>query len=151
MIERFERFTYGIFAVSRYWHKITSVEMERYKLKGTHCVYLLAMSHYPEGITAPQLCEICGRDKSDVSRMMGILEKKGLVTKEGVHQKLYGGVFRLTEQGEEAALHVQKRASLAVKLAGQDLTKEQRDAFYEALDSIVSNLRVLSKEGLPQK
>lgn len=150
MIERFERFTYGIFAVSRYWHKITTDEMEKYKLKGPHCVYLLAMSHYPAGVTAPQLCELCGKDKSDVSRMMGILEKKGMVVKEGVHQKRYGGVFKLTELGKEAALHVQKRASLAVELAGKDLSEAQRAAFYEALASIVSNLQTLSEEGLPQ-
>ena len=150
MFERFERFTYGIFALSRYWHKITADEMRKYKLKGPHCVYLLAMSHEPAGVTAPQLCELCGKDKSDDSRMMGILEKKGMVVKEGIYQKQYGGVFKLTEQGKEAALHVQKRASLAVELAGKDLTEAQRTAFYEALSSIAANLKKISEEGLPR-
>lgn len=151
MVERFERFSFAISEVSRYWHKLTAEEMEKYGLKGTHSVYLITMYRYPEGITAPQLCELCGKDKSDVSRMMSIMEKKGLVKKEGIHQKLYGGVFKLTDEGLAAAEHVRKRAGLAVELAGKDLTDEKRAVFYEALESIASNLRDLSKEGLPEQ
>ena len=150
MIDRFERFSFAISEISRYWHKLTSEEMEKYGLKGTHSVYLLTMFRFPEGITAPKLCELCGKDKSDVSRMMSIMEKKGLVKKEGIHQNLYRGVLKLTEAGKEAAEHVRKRASLAVELAGKDLTDEKREIFYGVLESIVLNLRVLSKEGIPQ-
>lgn len=151
MVERFERFSLAISEISRYWHKLTTDEMERYGLKGTHSVYLLTMARFPDGITAPQICELCGKDKSDVSRMMSIMEKKGLVTKEGIHQNLYRGVFKLTEEGRMAALHVRERASLAVELAGKDLTDENRNIFYESLESIVFNLRELSKAGLPDK
>ncbi|MGN0334988.1 MAG: MarR family winged helix-turn-helix transcriptional regulator [Lachnospiraceae bacterium] len=150
MVDRFERFSFAISEISRYWHKITSDEMEKYGLKGSHSVYLAAMYRYPEGITAPQLCTLCGKDKSDVSRMMSMMEKKGLVTKEGVHQKLYGGVFKLTHEGRAAARHVCQRASLAVEIAGRDLTDEKRTVFYEALELIASRLREISKEGLPE-
>ena len=150
MIDRFERFSFAISEISRYWHKLTSEEMEKYGLKGTHSVYLLTMFRFPDGITAPRLCELCGKDKSDVSRMMSIMEKKGLVKKEGIHQNLYRGVLKLTEAGKQAAEHVRKRASLAVELAGKDLTDEKREIFYDALESIVLNLRLLSKEGIPQ-
>lgn len=151
MIDRFERFSLTIFEICRYWHKLTSEEMEKYGLKGPHSVYLLTMFRYPDGITAPQICEICGKDKSDVSRTMSLMEQKGLVTKEGIHPSLYRGVFKLTEAGKEAAYHVRERASLAVELAGRDLTDEKRAIFYEALESITSNLRSLSKDGLPQQ
>jgi DNA-binding MarR family transcriptional regulator len=150
MIDRFERFSFAISEISRYWHKLTSEEMEKYGLKGTHSVYLLTMFRFPDGITAPRLCELCGKDKSDVSRMMSIMEKKGLVKKEGIHQNLYRGVLKLTEAGKQAAEHVRKRAILAVELAGKDLTDEKREIFYDALESIVLNLRLLSKEGIPQ-
>ena len=149
MIERFERFSYAISEISRYWHKITSDEMERYGLRGAHSIYLLTMYRYPEGITAPQLCELCGKDKSDVSRMMSIMEQKGLVRKEGIHQNLYRGAFKLTEDGKTAAEFVRNRARLAVEIAGKDLTPENRAVFYEALESIVDNLRTMSKDGLP--
>ena len=74
-MERFERFSFAISEISRYWHKLTAEEMEKYGLKGTHSVYLLTMYRYPDGITATQLCELCSKDKSDVSRMMSIMEQ----------------------------------------------------------------------------
>lgn len=149
MTDRFERFSFALSEISRYWHKLTTDEMEKHGLKGTHSVYLMAMSRYPEGITAPKLCELCGKDKSDVSRMMSIMEKKGLVTKEGIHQNCYRGVFKLTETGREAADFVKKRANLAVSIAGKDLTDESRTVFYEAMESIAANLKELCEAGLP--
>lgn len=151
MVERFERFSLAISEISRHWHKLTAEEMEKYGLKGTHSVYLLTMARFPDGITAPQICELCGKDKSDVSRMMSIMEKKGLVTKEGIHQNLYGGVFKLTDEGKDAAEQVKKRASLAVEFAGKDLTDESRKVFYNALESIAANLREISRVGLPKQ
>ena len=93
MIDRFERFSVAISELSRYWHKITTAEMEKYGLKGAHSIYLTTMARFPEGITAARLCELCRKDKSDVSRMMGIMEKNGLVVKEGGYQNRYNGVF----------------------------------------------------------
>lgn len=150
-MERFERFSFAIAEISRYWHKLTAEEMEKYGLKGAHSVYLLAMYRYPDGITATQLCELCSKDKSDVSRMMSIMEKKGLVIKEGIHQNLYRGVFKLTKVGKKAAEQVKIRASLAVEIAGRDLNDETRTVFYQALESIVLNLRELSEKGLPDR
>ena len=59
MIDRFERFSVMISEISRYWHKITTTEMEKYGLKGAHSIYLTTMARFPEGITAAQLCELC--------------------------------------------------------------------------------------------
>lgn len=150
MVNRFERFSLLLFEILRYWHKLTAEEMKKYGLKGAHSIYLLTMLRYPDGITATQICEYCVKDKADVSRMMTLLEKKGLVKKEGIHQNLYKGVFKLTEEGRKAALFVSQRASLAVDIAGKDLTDEQRKVLYEALEQIASNLRKLNKEGLPE-
>lgn len=151
MVDRFERFSYAISEISKYWHKLSADEMENYDLRSTHSVYLLTMLKYPNGLTAPQLCELCGKDKSDVSRMMSMMETKGLVVKESVRQSRYNGVFRLTDAGTTAADHVRQRASLAVELAGKDLNDETRAIFYDALESIAANLRKLSSEGLPEK
>ncbi len=150
MVNRFERFSFAISEISKYWHKLTSDEMEKYDLKGNHSVYLLALARSDGGMTAPQLCEACGKDKSDVSRMMRIMEEKGLVRKEGEHQNRYGGLFSLTAEGEAAAEHVSSKASRAVEIAGKDLTEEQRVIFYHALESITANLRELSKDGIPE-
>ena len=100
MVDRFQRFLYYISEISRHWHKIAADEMEKHGLKGPHATYLICIYRHPDGITAPQISELCGKDKSDVSRTMALMEKKGIVTKEGVHQNLYRGVYKLTDAGK---------------------------------------------------
>ncbi len=117
MVERFARFSLAIFEISRCWHRLAAEEMAAYGLRGAHAIYLTAMYRCKDGVTGPRLCELCGRDKSDVSRTIAALQEKGFVTKEGVNQSLYRGILKLTEQGRAAAEQVCERAALAVELA----------------------------------
>ncbi|MBR2714743.1 MAG: winged helix-turn-helix transcriptional regulator [Ruminococcus sp.] len=149
MVDRFERFSFAIFEVSRYWHKLAADEMAKYSLKGPHATYLTTLYRYEEGITAPLLSELCGKDKADVSRMMSIMEKKGLVVKESVGKNLYRGLLKLTDEGKRAAEHVKERIDLAVELAGKGLSEEDRANFYDSLELIATNLKKLSEEGIP--
>lgn len=146
MVERFERFSYAIFEVSRCWHKIAAEEMEKYGLKGSHATYLTALYRFPQGITAAKLCELTGKDKADVSRMVAIMEKNGLVIKEG---SSYRALLKLTATGCEAAEHVRGRAGVAVENASRGLSDEHREIFYSALELIVTNLQNICEEGLP--
>ena len=114
MLERFETFSLAISEISKHWHKLTTDEMGKYGLKGPHSIYLLVMVKHEEGLTAPQICELCGKDKADVSRTMSIMEQKGLVTKEGANASLYRGLLKLTQEGKKAAQYVAERARLAV-------------------------------------
>lgn len=150
MLERFERFSCAISEISRCWRKLASEELAKYGLKSPHAIYLTTMYKYPEGITVPELCEVCGRDKSDASRMIAILEEKGLARKMVVDGSLYRGLWVLTEEGKTAARQVSLRASKAVELAGKDLTDETREVFYKALASIAENLTVLCRDGIPE-
>ena len=150
MIDRFERFSYAISEISRCWHKIAAEEMAHYGLKGSHATYLVTMYRFRDGVTATQLCELCGKDRADVSRMMSIMEKKGLVCRQSVHGSLYGARLKLTKEGSAAAAHVCRRADLAVEMAGSGISDAHRVIFYETLDTIVANLQTISKEGLPQ-
>lgn len=149
MVERFEKFSFSIFELTRLWHKLASDEMTKYGLKGPHATYLTTMYRFDDGITAPQLCELCGKDKADVSRMMSIMEKKGLVVKEAVGNNMYRGLLKLTDEGKIAAQHVRERVALAVDLAGKGLSDKDREIFYSSLEIISANLRKLSEEGLP--
>ena len=151
MIDRFERFSVAIAEISRAWHKLATEEMKKYGLRGSHAIYLTTLYSHEDGLTAPQLCELCGRDKADVSRMMTIMEEKGLVTKEGDNRNRYRGVLKLTEDGRRAAEFVQRRAGVAVEHAGGALTDAQRAVFYEALEHIAQNLNDLCKDGLPEE
>ena len=82
MVERFERFSLAISEISRCWHRIANEVMKQYGLKGAYSVYFTTMSRFPEGLTATQLVEICGRDKADVSRAMAAMEEKNLVCRK---------------------------------------------------------------------
>lgn len=146
MIERFEKFSMVISDINRYWHKIASDEMEQYGLKGPYAIYLAAMHRYPQGLPAVRLCELCNRNKADVSRAMADMEKKGLVRREG---SSYRALLILTEEGISAAKHVADRASKAVERGSKGLSDEHRAIFYETLDLIAANLKEISQEGLP--
>ena len=98
-----------------------------------------------------KLGELILRDKADVSRIIGQMEKKGLVRKEATGSNMYRARIKLTEEGKETALHVRERAALAVELAGAGLSEAERETFYYALERITANLQTLSKEGLPKK
>lgn len=149
MVNRFERFSLLIGEISRCWHKISTEEMEKYGLNCSHAVYLSTLYEYADGITAAKLSELCGKNKSDVSRMIHIMEKKGLVKKECVHKNFYRARLKLTEEGRQAAEYVRDRAKLAVEYAGESVSNEHREIFYQVLGQISKNLQQLSKEGLP--
>ena len=150
MLNRFARFSLAIAEIDRCWHKLAAEEMAKYDLNSPHAVYLNTLYQYPEGITAAKLGELCCKNKADVSRMVTILEKKGLVRKEAVGDNLYRAKLFLTDDGKLAAEHVQGRAALAVELAGSGMTDAERETFYRCLEQITANLQTLSKEGLPQ-
>lgn len=109
---------------------------------------MTTLRRYPEGLSSAQLGEICRRDKSDVSRAVSDLEKKGIVRREGASAGMYRARLVLTEAGQAISDVVCRKASLAVELGGNGLTDEQRTAFQDALDLIAENLTKISIEGL---
>lgn len=151
MLERFAKFSFSIAEIDRCWHKLAAEEMLKYDLNSPHAVYLSTLYEVgQDGITAAQLGELCGKNKADVSRMVAILENKGLVRKIAVGRNMYRAKLLLTEEGKQAARQVRDRAAVAVELAGSGLTQEERSTFYKALELITTNLQKLSREGLPQ-
>ena len=149
MLNRFARFSRAISEIDRCWHKLAAEEMAKYELNTPHAVYLTTLYNFEDGITAARLGKLCGKNKADVSRMVSILEQKGLVRKETVGGNLYRARLLLTDEGKQAAEHVQCRAALAVELAGEGMTEQEREIFYRCLEKIAANLQILSKDGLP--
>lgn len=145
MIDRFEKFSFALSELSRYWHKIAADEMVEYGLKGPYAVYFTTLYRYPEGLTAAKLGELCSRDKADVSRAVAVLEKKELIVKEGTH---YRACLKLSEEGRALAKQVIGKAEAAVTHGGMGLSETERAIFYTALEKIASNLQKLSEKGL---
>ena len=152
MLNRFSKFSFSISEIDRCWHKLAAEEMAKYELNSAHAVYLNALYNADQdGITAAQLGELCGKNKADVSRMVAIMENKGLVKKVATGTNMYRAKLMLTDEGRKAAEHVRERAALAVELAGSGLSAEEREIFYKVLEQITVNLQKLSKEGLPNQ
>lgn len=144
MIDRFEKFSYFISEISHHWHKISADVMNEYGLKGPYSVYFTALYQYPDGVTATKLCEICSRDKADVSRATALMEQKNLLVKEG---SSYRALLKLTKAGRIVAEQIKRRAESAVEYGGNGLTDEQRENFYYALEIVCNNLHELSQNG----
>lgn len=148
MIDRFERFSFSIFEISRFWHKIAGEVMDEYGLKGPCAIYLSVLYRNSQGLTAARLAELCGRDKADVSRSVAAMEEKGLLIREN---KPYRAQLYLTEKGKEAAGAVCRRVTVAVEHAGKGYTVAQRKVFYQVLETVTQNLSELCKDGIPEK
>ena len=150
MIDRFEQFVSYISAIHRDVQKIERDEMVKYGLKGAYAQYLVAMHRYPDGITAAELCDVCGKDKAAVSRALSEMEGRGLIVKHCNHDNQYRAQLRLTEAGMDAADYVCRKAVAAVKIAGQELTDETRTILYRALRGIAAHIQKISEEGIPE-
>ena len=119
MDDRYQVFSTAVSCLYHDIQKIERTEMAKYGMKGPQAQCLLAMSRYPEGITAAALCQICERAK-----------------------------LLLTPQGQAAAQTVGEKARLAVEQAGVGLDDQQREIFYEVLALIARNLHNVCKNGI---
>ena len=75
MLNRFSRFSLAISEIDRCWHKLAAEEMAKYGLNSPHAVYLTTLSGFKEGITAARLGELCGKNKADDPRRIGLIVK----------------------------------------------------------------------------
>lgn len=146
MIQRFERFSFNIFEISHCWHKLAAEEMEKHGLRGPHAIYLLAILRSSKGLTAAELCEMCRRDKADVSRAVRLMEQKGFIARQGGQ---YRAVLTLTAEGRRAAEQICERAAMAVEVTGTGFSEAERETFYKVLDTITCNMKQLTKDGIP--
>lgn len=148
MDERYQVFSTAVSCIYHDIQKIERVEMAKYGMKGPQAQCLLAMSQYPQGITAAALCQICERDKAAISRTLAELEQQGMVCRQEPNGSRYRARLVLTPQGQAAAQTVGQKAQLAVEQAGAGLDDHQREVFYEVLAKIADNLHNVCKNGI---
>ena len=151
MVSKYELFTSSVSCMYHDIQKIERTEMAKFGLKGPHAQCLLAMSRYPGGVTAAQLCEICEKDKAAISRTLAELEQARMIHREERNGSRYRSLLTLTEQGKTAANAVSEKARLAVELAGTGLDDSQREIFYRVLGLIAGNLHTICRDGLKRE
>lgn len=147
MSSKYERYSAWISSLYHDIQRIERMEMGKFGLKGPYAQCLLAISRFPEGVAAARLAEECEKDKAAISRTLAELIQNGLVLRNAG----YRGTITLTEKGREAAETVSRQGELAVELAGEGLTEEEKRTCYRVLGHIAENLHALCKTGLNHK
>lgn len=145
MESRFETFTILIAKINRCIKKIKTEEMDEMNLKSPHvsCLYYL----YRCGeLTAKELGDICGEDKSALSRSLMYLENNGYITCEDVNKKRYRSYLKLSEKGIQTAEKIANIIEKFLNLASDGLSEEKRKIMYEGLILICNNLDNLCKK-----
>ena len=108
MVGRFEIFTLALSEILSSWNKIASDELKPYGLKGSYVVYLIALYKATEGLTSVNLCEMCNKDKAEVSRAIKSLEEKGFVVRENVTVNGYRAKITLMKENKYCAFRESK-------------------------------------------
>ena len=141
MLNRFGAFVGGITACYKYIQRIKSMEMTELGLKGTHAMCLFHLHRHEEGLTAAQLCQLCGEDKAAISRTLSELEGKGYLHTQATAGKKYRASLWLTSEGEAVAERIDSLIENWVSAGGHGLTDDEREEFYRVLEHIASNLK----------
>ena len=147
MLKRFERFSLVISEIHKHLVKISSDEMKKHGLQGPSARPLLFL-HKSGSFTAADLARELDKNKADISRILGELEKKGLIEKEESSTN-YRVTLKLTPLGERTAIALETAVVNAVAAASQGVSDEDRDVLYASLDLISKNLQTISNEGIP--
>lgn len=148
MLTRFEQFCTAISMIHHAIQKIERVEMAKYGLKGPHAHCLLAISQYPDGITATKLCDVCEKDKAAISRAVAELEQADMLVRQDPDGKRYRSRLYLTPRGREVADNVNHLVHAAVSQASEGYDAESRQVFVRVLNLIAGNLQGICRNGL---
>ena len=145
MENRFGQFVYLVSSINRYVRKIRTEELSEYNFKGTHIMCLYYIDKLNE-VTAKELCDLTGEDKSAVSRSLDFLEKSGFIKNDGEEGKKYKTTYSLTEKGKEVSVHLGNKVDESIANAGVGLTYEEREIMYHALKIINKNLEEICQK-----
>ncbi len=137
MNERFENFTFLILKAGKLIQKIKNIEMRKFGLKAVHVMCIYYLNRVKEGLTHAELVKVTLEDKAAISRALSTLKSKKYITYD---EKKYNGLISLTNEGKEVADIIEKRANNAVNIVGEILTEEERNRFYQSLNSLTENL-----------
>lgn len=143
MIRRFQSFVSGITSCYRSIQRIKAAEMTEFGLRGSHVMCLFFLHRQPEGLTAAELCQLCGEDKAAISRTLVVLRDRGYIAAE---DRKYRARLQLTAEGEAIALRIDALIGRWVASGGDGLTDTEREIFYRALDRIAENLRTHAED-----
>ena len=147
MINRFEKLTSGVSGIYKGIQKIKKHKMSSLGLKGTHVMCLYHLSTHEDGLTATDLCHLCGEDKAGISRILADLEKDCFLFYDSPGTgKKYRAKAYLTEAGRQQAEKLNDIILHAVSQIGTSITDEEREIFYKVLFKIENNVKNICQD-----
>lgn len=142
MIDRFETFATTIAFINRYVQKIKSAEMRPLGLKSAYVMCLYNLVKKPEGVTASELCELCGEDKAAVSRTLSELSRRDYVrVDEPDGKRAYRAKVFLTEKGKKIGEYIHSRVDHVLDAVSEGMSELERTELYRSLSVIARNLK----------
>ena len=103
------------------------------------CLYYLAKR--PEGVTSAELARMMGVDRAVVSRALTRLDAGEYVAIHGSDDGRAGRFVSLTDKGLTVTREVDQVLADIVERAGRGVEGPDRDAMYDMMQAILSNLR----------
>lgn len=142
MTNRFQEFTVLIATLNRCIYKLKTEEMAEYNLKSSHvsCLYYIYLNGT---LTAKELCDLCGEDKSNISRALKYLEENEYLK---LSSKKYQKPIVLTEKGNKVGEYLNGRVYEILDYVSEGLTEENRTIMYQSLNLINKRLNKLCEE-----
>ena len=145
MEERFQAFTVLVANLNRCISRIKTEEMAEYDLKGSHvsCIYYI----FRYGTLSPkELCDLCGEDKSNISRSLKYLEDNGYLVVDFHKSKKYQRPIELTELGMKVGKEISEKVNKVLSYASVGLSEEDRNIMYQGLNLINDRLNKLCND-----
>ena len=141
---RFEDFVSLIGAIEKEIQRIKTAELARFGLRASDLMVVYYLEKNPEGLPSADLARLADVDRAAVSRTVARLVTDGFV-EVGEETSRYRAPVRLTEKGYAAMAEVNGLISSIVRRAGGGLLDEQRQALYASLESVLGQLKTISK------
>ena len=141
MSKRFESFVGMVSSLSKEITRLKNEEMRRFGLNGTDGMCLYYLAKRPEGVTSAELARMMCVDRAVVSRALTRLDAGEFVSIHGADDGRAGRLVSLTDKGLTVTREVDEALDGIVERAGRGVSAADRDAMYEVLQAIHSNLR----------
>lgn len=136
----FEAFNGLIGNASKSLEKLKAKGMGEYGLSGTYTLCLRQLYATPEGMTRTQLAHRCGVDRAQITRVIGELIEKDLVTELGSGAN-YRKKCALSDKGRSVTAEVNALVTKINTFVSGDIPQERLEIFYETLIEICENLK----------
>ncbi|MBO5683196.1 MAG: hypothetical protein J6S10_04365 [Clostridia bacterium] len=124
--------------------RIKQKKMEHYGLASAHAICICQLEEHADGLTKTELSQICMVDKSQISRVISDVVKKGYVAVSATSSR-YRKKYFLTEYGRKIAGEIRKTILDINSFVSMDIPQEDIDKFYATFNIICENLSKAEK------